>query len=158
MNVQRRYEIKLEDVNLFNPDTSADMFYGQFVKTFPHPRKGEPDVSFIYRKCDPGTLLELTDTALLIASDRAPSEEEVAQGHSPSSLVEQFELAQVRMTHRLEVLQKCICAPSFKNLEQLKKIPSDWQIELYNLIMHGVLGEDVLTARRFQEEDAVVGA
>lgn len=157
MSVERRSEIKLQDVNLFNPDTSADMFYGQFVKTFPHPRKGEPDVSFVYRRVDPGTLLELTDTALLIASDRAREEEEIAPEGSPS-LVEQFELAQVRMTHRLEVLQKCICAPSFKNLEQLKKIPSDWQIELYNLIMHGVLGDDVLTARRFQEEDAVVGS
>ena len=149
MSVHRRSEIELTDVNLFDPDTSVDMFYGQFVKTFDHPRKGNPAVSFVYRRIDPGTLLELTDAALLALSD---SDNEVSADAPPSSPFDQLQMAKLRLTHRLEVLQKCICAPKFKNLEQLKKIPTEWQLELYNLIMHGVLGGDVLTASRFQEE------
>ena len=148
MSVQRRSEIPLVDVNLFDPDTSVDMFYGQFVKTFEHPRKGEAPVSFIYRRIDPGTLLELTDVALLTLSENeTPDDTPIRE-----TPLDQLKMAKLRLTHRLEVLQKCICAPKFKNLEQLKKIPTDWQIDLYNLIMHGVLGGDVLTASRFQKE------
>lgn len=150
MSVNRRNEIKIEDLNLYDPDTSVDMFYGQFVKTFPNPRKGKPDVSFIYRRIDPGTLLELTDVALLHASKSDP---EAPDEPAPEpTRREQLEFVRTQVLHRLEVLQKCICQPKFENLEQLKKIPTDWQVDLYNLIMHGVMGGDVLTAQRFREK------
>ena len=146
MSVNRRSEIKIEDLNLYDPDTSVDMFYGRFVKTFPHPQKGKPDVSFVYRRIDPGTLLEVTDTALLSMSRQV--EDSPSAMHAPTP-VEEFELMKTRMYHRLEILQKCICEPRFKNLEQMKNIPSEWQVELYNLIMHGVFGGDVLSVERF---------
>lgn len=147
MSEHRRAEVKIEDLNLYDPDTSVDMFYGRFVKTFPHPQKGQPDVSFIYRRIDPGTLLELTDAVLIQMRKHEPDEPGMPiPTHTPS---EQLEFIKTQMLHRLEVLQKCICQPRFQNLEQMKKIPEDWQVELYKLIMHGVMGGDVITAQRF---------
>ena len=143
---QRRKEVKLEDVNFFDPDSSADMFYGKFVKSFPNPQGGK-DVAFIYRRIDPGTLLELTDAALLIMSNK----EEEVQTAAPSQ-IEELRMMKVRQVHRLEVLQKCIVQPQFKNLDQLNNIPLDWQISLYQLIMHGVLGGDTATVSRFPQE------
>lgn len=138
---QRRSDVKLEDVNFFDPDSSADLFYGKFVKTFPHPQGGK-DVAFIYRRIDPGTLLELTDAALLIMSGDKADEPVVPP-------LEELRMMKVRQVHRLEVLQKCIVQPQFKNLDQLNNVPLDWQISLYQLIMHGVLGGDTATVARF---------
>ena len=146
---QRRDEVKLEDVNFFDPDSSADMFYGRFVKQFPHP-KGEGMVGFVYRRIDPGTLLELTDAALLIMGEN-PSGEPPADAPS----LEELRMLKVRQVHRLEVLQKCIVRPQFKNLDQLNNVPLEWQVVLYNLIMHGVLGGDTATVSRFHQEGEV---
>lgn len=156
MSVERRQEVKMLELNLFDPDTSAEMFYGKYVKSFTHPKAGNPDVSFVYRRIDPGTLLELTDTALYILA----KDEQEPEQHEPveEDALTQLQNAKVRMYHRHEVLHKCIVAPKFKNLDQIKNVPVDWQVELYNLIMHGVLGGDVLTAQRFPAQNHAAGA
>ena len=131
------------DMNLFDPDDSSAMFNGGYVKSFEaHDGK---EVSFIYRKIDPGTLLDLTNTSLLMpaSGDKKSDAEELTQ-------VEQLQIAQQRMHHRWEVLHKCIVAPQFENLKQIDRIPQEWQLVLYNLIMHGVLARDTSTVRRFR--------
>ena len=147
MSVRRRGEVEITELNLYDPDDSAQMFYGGFVKTFTANGK---DISFIYRKIDPGTLLELVDTAI-----RNPqTDPETGEDKSaPLTPIEQLKSLKVQMVHRLEVLQKCIVQPAFANLKQIERIPMDWQVELYKLIMHGVLGGDTLTVSRFREED-----
>ena len=147
MSVRRRAESQITELNLYDPDSSAQMFYGGFIKTFTANGK---DISFIYRKIDPGVLLELTDTAMLSPkTDPDTGEDRLA----PLTPIQQLEQAKVQMIHRLEVLQKCIVQPEFANLKQIERIPMDWQVELYKLIMHGVLGGDTLTVSRFCEED-----
>lgn len=145
------------DLNLFDPDESVDMFYGKYIHTFPI-RGSEKGKSFIYRRIDPGTLLELIDTALLTSSEDINESQESDELQSqPVEQVEQVEIsplsklkaARVQIYHRLEVLQKCIVKPTFNNLEQIKKIPLDWQITLYNKIMHGTLGGETATVDRF---------
>lgn len=143
----RREDIQIVDLNIFDPDTSADIFYGKYVHSFKNPTGGK-DISFIYRRIDPGTLLELTDQALLVAS-----EENNIDDLPEESPLSQLRMTKVRIYHRLEVLQKCITLPKFKNLEQIKKLPIDWQIELYNLVMNGTLGGDNVTVRRFQKDN-----
>ena len=149
MAVDRVADMELEDLNIFDPDTSVDMFYGEFVHRFPHPKQKDKQVAFIYRRVDPGTLLELIDNAILIGSDQ-PTEPN--QPASQRSSVSQLKVTKMQVYHRLEVLQKCVTRPTFENLEQIKKLPLDWQVKLYNLIMHGTLGGDCLTVERFQEE------
>lgn len=157
MSVKRRNEMVITDLNMFDPDTSVDMFYGKFVKSFPHPRGGE-DISFIYRRIDPGTLLELTDVALFAQPSQSSDASAEPSAEPSLSPAEQLRIAKVRRIHRLEVLQKCICEPKFKNLEQIDTVPMDWQISLYNLIMHSALGGDCLTATRFPEEGQAASA
>lgn len=144
----RREEVDLIDLNLFDPDASSDMFYGKFVHSFKNPNGG-PDVSFVYRRIDPGTLLELIDQALLVAVD----DEGGVSAYVEETTISQLKMNRVRIYHRMEVLQKCITLPKFKNLDQIKNLPMDWQIVLYNLIMHGTLGGDTATVTRFPEEN-----
>lgn len=152
---ERRSEIQMEDLNLYDPDSSAEMFYGQFVARFKSPKGIE--VAFVYRRVDPGTLLELTDQALLYLGD-TKDDEDVDDVEVESDSVSELKMARVRMLHRLEVLQKCVVAPQFKNLDEIKNIPAEWQVKLYQLIMHGVLGGDTVTVSRFREEDEDVEA
>ena len=145
---QRRDEIPIQDLNLFDPDSSADMFYGRFVKKFPHP-KGEGEVGFVYRRIDPGTLLELTDAALLIMSG---DKSEPAPAQPTPNPISELRMMKVKQIHRIEVLHKCIVQPQFENVAQINNIPLEWQITLYNLIMHGVLGGGTDTVSRFHEK------
>ena len=155
MKQERRSEIMMEDLNLYEPDTSADMFYGKHVVKFKAPDGRE--IAFVYRRIDPGTLLELTDQALLAAASDEPELDD--DGNPlPEDIAEITPLAELRMArvsllHRLEVLQKCIVMPTFKNLDQIKHIPSEWQSSLYSLIMNNSIGGDCLTAVRFPEEN-----
>lgn len=155
MAIERVEDAQL-DLNLFDPDESVDMFYGKYIHTFP-VRGSEKGKSFIYRRIDPGTLLELIDTALLTGSE-STEESDGSDEHQPqsestepvdNSPLARLKAARVQIYHRLEVLQKCIVKPVFKNLEQIKKVPLDWQIVLYNKIMHGTLGGDTATVDRF---------
>ena len=148
MSVRRRSEVQITELNLYDPDDSAQMFYGGYVKTFTANGK---DISFIYRKIDPGTLLELVDIAMTAPKTDQETGEDKAEPLTP---MEQLQQMKVDMVHRLEVLQKCIVQPAFKNLDQIKSIPMEWQIELYKLIMHGVLaGGATESVARFPEED-----
>lgn len=142
----RRDEIQITELNLFDPDTSSDMFHGRFVHSFKTP--SDDDISFVYRRIDPGTLLELVDQALLSAA----SDEGGIESHVEATPISQMKMARVRIYHQMEVLQKCIVMPKFKNLEQIKELPMDWQLTLYNLIMHGALGDTNVTVQRFQKE------
>ena len=148
MNVttKRRSEIVLEDVNFYDPDTSSAMFYGEYVRTY---EREDQKASFLLRKVDPGTLLELTGTALI----RAGVKKDHDPDPDPVSPIKQIENARVQLYHRLEILQKCIIKPQFDNLKQLEKIPMEWQIDMYQFVMHGILGGDAATVRKFRGAD-----
>lgn len=162
--------MELTDVNWFDVDKSPAMFDGKFVKSFPHPSGGDP-VSFLFRRIDPGTLLELTDNALYLMVPREESEEldeeellerglepppEPPPPQSEAELfVSNLRMLKIRTTHRLEVLQRCIVKPIFETLEQVKGIPTDWQLELYGGIMQNVLGGNCLMTGRFPEAGEV---
>ena len=148
---QRRSEKSKFEVNLFDPDSSSAMFHGSYVAEFEGFDKKK--VCFVYRKIDVGTLLEITNMVFLL------QKQEDAQKDPPERTnLERLEDARTQMHHRWEVLQKCIVEPQFENLAQIEKIPWDWQIELYKLIMHGVLGGDTPTVSRFRGADEVGSA
>lgn len=150
MSVQP-YSERLEDDHWFDPDASAEMYRGEYVKTFENPNTGEP-VRFLYRRIDPGTLLELTDIALFSMEDRSVDDADVVVEEPLTRddlITREFRAFKIRTTHRLEVLHKCIVKPSFKTLDQVKRLPMEWQEELYHIIMKNVNGGENLSGKRF---------
>lgn len=153
MSVSRKEAMKLDDVRWFDVDMSAQMFEGQFIKSFEPPGGGSP-VSFLFRRIDPGTLLELTGNALFLAGETDGKEDILPLAPTSSvdrsaQLIKDLKVLKIRTTHRLEVLHRCILRPTFETLEQLKRIPTEWQVALYNEVMRHVLGGNCLLTGRF---------
>jgi len=155
MSVQRRDAMQLEDVRWFDKDASTGMFDGGFVRSFEHPDNGNP-VSFLFRRIDPGTLLELTNSALYLMGEEDDTTDTIdpnAQARPVSrsqQLINDLKILKIRTTHRLEILHRCIIRPEFQTLEEVKVIPPEWQVELYGDIMRNVLGGNCLLTGRFQ--------
>lgn len=153
LDLKKSSELFQEEFYIYWPDPSLNLSEyededGDFdVDTIPD----EYLIEFTCRYIDPGTFLEIVDTpfAYDLPSDKQLSEKElekITQEAINDRIRNQKSQAQVRY----EIIQACVIDPQFESPEQVKKIlPMSLQMELYDEITKGAIGENLVA--RFQE-------
>ena len=110
----------------------------------------DKQVRFTCRYIDPGTFQEVLDSPIIydLPTDRPPTQKEIEEAVRKAA-AQKLKRPETEAEIRANVIFKCVTYPAFKSPEQVKHIlPATIQIELYDEIMRGAIGDNIVA--RFQ--------
>ena len=142
-----------EEFYVYWPDPSVDLSEYEDdegyidIDTVPE----ENLIEFTCRYIDPGTFQELLNTPLAYdLPDKKDLTQEEIEEAIRKSIQDRLNNTKTDADIRYEVLLSCIIDPQFESTDQIKQIlPATLQIALYDEIMRGAIGENLVA--RFQK-------